>query len=251
MKFTLYIILLSLLITGCSESNSLNEIIEQPILNLAKANNNQAQYTPPTFIGSNASERKELFLQLSAKKQLSDAQVRQKTLIELALFSSDKNQSLAKLETISHSLEALSKAKPNDFEIMAAYGNALSYQAVFLQHNLGQMNFASRKGMRLMDRAIKQAPHNLGARLLRGVSYANMPSFLNRAKFAVTDLSLIKQHSQSEPTSEFLSFVDYYLAMAFAKNDQPQQAKALWQSLKSDASPNWQSKATERLEEAE
>lgn len=251
MKSTLGIILLSLMITGCSESNSVNEIIEQPILNLAKVNNSQTQYIPPTFIGSNVNEQKELLAYLTAQTQISDVQLRQKTLIELALFSSDKNQSLAKLETISHSLEALSKAKPNDFEIMAAYGNALSYQAVFLQHNLGQMNFVSRKGMRLMDRAIKQAPHNLGARLLRGVSYANMPSFLNRAKFAVTDLSLIKQHSQSEPTSEFLSFVNYYLAMAFAKNDQPQQAKALWQSLKSNASPNWQSKATERLEEAE
>jgi len=251
MKLTPHILLFSVLIAGCSEANSVNETIEQPIINLAKTSNANVQYISPTFIGSSEKEQEKLFAQLSAQAQLSDPQLKQKALIELALFSSDKNQTLVKLETISNSLEALSKAKPNDFEIMAAYGNSLSYQAVFLQHNLGQMNFVSRKGMRLMDRAIKQAPHNLGARLLRGVSYANMPSFLSRAKFAVTDLSLIKQHTESKPTSEFLSFVDYYLAMAFAKNDQPQQAKALWQSLKSNASPAWQSKATERLEEAE
>ncbi|WP_141235530.1 hypothetical protein [Pseudoalteromonas sp. NBT06-2] len=229
----------------------MNEIIEQPIINLVKTSNTDVQYISPTFIGSSVNEQKKLLTQLSAQAQLSDEQRRQKSLIELALFSNDKNQSLSKLEAISNNLDALSSDMPNDVEIMAAYGSALSYQAVFLQHNLGKMNFVSRKGMRLMDRAIKQAPNNLGVRLLRGVSYANMPRFLNRAKFAITDLSLIKQQSKSETNSDFLAFVNYYLAMALAKNEQPQQAKAIWQSLKNTASPAWQTKAIARLEEAE
>ena len=172
-------------------------------------------------------------------------------MISLALFSNDKNQSLSKLEAITTQLAEFSNAQPNDVEMMAAYGNALSYQAVFHQNNYGKMNLVSRKGMRLMDRAIKQAPNNLGARLLRGVSYANMPSFLNRANFSVTDLSIIKQQSKSEPTSEFLAFVNYYLAMALAKNDQPEQAKAIWQWLRNNTTTAWKTKAIARLKEAE
>ena len=251
MKVTHSILFCSLILVGCSESNSVNEVIAQPILNLAQTNTSQAQYVSPTFIGSNAKEQQALFAQLSAQTKLSAEQLRQKALIELALFSSDSEQTLAKLQTITQTLETLSSANPTDYEIMAAYGNALSFQAVFLQHNLGQMNFVSRKGMRLMDRAIKQAPNNLGARLLRGVSYANMPSFLNRAKFAVTDLSHIKQQTKSNQTEGFSFFVDYYLAMAFANNDQPQEAKVLWESLKNHASADWQSKAAERLKEVQ
>ena len=209
------------------------------------------QYTLPTYIGSNINQQQKSLAHLTSLPELSDSQTRKKLLLALALFSNDENQSLSKLESITKQLSEFSNVQPNDVEMMAAYGNALSYQAIFYQDNLGKMNLLSRKGMRLMDRAIKQAPNNLGARLLRGISYANMPSFLNRANFAVTDLSIIKQQTKLEPTDDFLNFVNYYLAMAFAKNNQPEQAKVLWQSLKSNASTIWQTKAIARLKETE
>ncbi len=251
MKVIQHVFLFSILLTGCSEPSALNEIIEQPIINTTQVNNVNETYIPPTYIGNNVSQQQKIWAQLTSLPKLSKAQKRQKLLISLALFSNDKNQSLSKLEAITTQLAEFSNAQPNDVEMMAAYGNALSYQAVFHQNNYGKMNLVSRKGMRLMDRAIKQAPNNLGARLLRGVSYANMPSFLNRANFSVTDLSIIKQQSKSEPTSEFLAFVNYYLAMALAKNDQPEQAKAIWQWLRNNTTTAWKTKAIARLKEAE
>jgi len=251
MKLTQHLLVLFILLTGCSESSAINEVIEPPVKNLAQTNKVNEQYISPTFIGSNVSQQKKILAQLTSLPTLSEAQVRQKLLILLALFSSDENQSLSKLQAITKQLAEFSDKKPNDYEVMAAYGNALSYQAIFYQNNYGQMNFVSRRGMRLMDRAVKQAPTNLGARLLRGVSYANMPSFLNRSSFAVTDLSIIKEQSKSEPTSEFLAFVNYYLAMALAKNNQPEQAKVLWKSLKNNTSTVWQARSIARLKEAE
>jgi hypothetical protein len=155
------------------------------------------QYQMPTYIGGGRVEQEALYQTLKNNTALSRLEQKQWLLLRLSLFATDKEQTLTKLETITDALALASEQSANDgaqdYELMAALGSALSYQSVFYQNDLGSMNLLSRKGMRYMDRAIKKAPNHLGIRLLRGISYANMPAFLNRASFAVTDLTVLKE----------------------------------------------------------
>lgn len=181
-----------------------------------KAQAHDVQYTPPTFIGATPAEQTALLKQLSDNPKLDDAKQRQLLLLQLATFASEQAGTIEQLEVITQALQKYLKAHKDDGEIMAATGSATSLQSVFYADNLGKMNFLSRKGMRLMDRAVKKFPHNLGARLLRGLSYANMPAFLNRASFAEKDLTLVKNNIAQTDT-HFAAFVERYLDMAVAK----------------------------------
>lgn len=248
MKLLMKLILLSVMLAACSENNYA-DIDGELLFTATSIDTNASDYKTPTFIGVDDQVRQSLLRDLNATEQATKEQIRQRLLIELALFSSSTDQTLTELENITVQLQQYSEANTADVEIMAAYGSALSFQAIFYQHNLGKMNFVSRKGMRLMDRAIKQAPNNLGARVLRGVSYANMPDFLNRAQFAVTDLSLVKEQMATQSDNTFIDFINYYLAMALAKNEQLQPAKQLWSSLSQQPDSPWASKATARLKE--
>jgi len=255
-----------------------------------------SDYQLPSAIGADQAEQEALLKLLNEKEGskagLTQDEVKQQLLLKLTLFSSDKNQTLAKLEAITQGLTRASEFSAEqgkqDYELMAAMGSALSYQSIFYQADLGQMNLLSRKGMRYMDRAVKKAPNHLGVRLLRGLSYANMPAFLNRASFAVEDLSLLKnvllygkeyrqgqdakllsksivESAKKSPLKKqdklFIEFIDYYLALSFYKNAQLESAKSLWQALSNTASEGsdsasgpvskskWSALATKRLEE--
>lgn len=175
------------------------------------------EYQLPTFIGADSTAQKALMSDLAKQQEPSDSQQRQYLLVQLAVLANDKDTRLEQLVALEKSLQAYLKQHKQDAEIMAASGSVISLQSLHYQDNLGKMNFLSRKGMRLMDRAVKQYPNNLGARLLRGLSYANMPAFLNRAGFAKTDLELVKAHLPTEQDHSFVAFVDQYLAMAVAK----------------------------------
>jgi hypothetical protein len=171
----------------------------------------------PTFIGADSKAQKALMRDLAERQKRTDSQQRQYLLVQLALLANDKDTRLEQLVALEKSLKAYLKQHKQDAEIMAANGSVISLQSLHYKDNLGKMNFLSRKGMRLMDRAVKKYPNNLGARLLRGLSYANMPAFLNRAGFAKTDLELVKAQLPKEQDQSFVAFVDQYLAMAVAK----------------------------------
>ncbi len=224
-------------------------------------------YQMPTFIGADQAAQEALYKQLKNQSSLSILEQKQWLLLRLSLFATDKDQSLKKLESISDSLarasEQSAKSGNQDYELMAALGSALSYQSIFYQNDLGNMNLLSRKGMRYMDRAVKKAPNHLGIRLLRGISYANMPAFLNRASFAVTDLSLLKKgllnksitDEQGKKTifkkqsKSFIEFINYFLALSLSKNEQLESAKRLWQALESNPDSQWSALASTRLKE--
>jgi hypothetical protein len=175
-------------------------------------------YQAPTFIGATHTERLTLLEKLSSAKSLEKPQQRKLLLLQLAMFANSKDRSLVPLEKLTVRLQDYLKTNKTDAEIMAATGSATSLQSIFYQDNLGKMNYLSRKGMRMMDRAVKRYPNNLGARLMRGLSYANMPAFLMRASFAQADLALVKKHMAGQADQSFVEFVDHYLAMATAKN---------------------------------
>lgn len=249
MKLSSITLLLSLTLLGCNEQNVTNNVSNQVVAVQTAYLPADTIYSQPTDIGDTVTDQKLRLQALMVIVKPSQEQRRTIALTQLALFSSDDQQSLEKLVVITMALEALSNNAPVDYELMAAYGSALSYQSIFLQNDLGKMNLTARKGMRIMDRAIKQAPGNLGARFLRGVSYANMPSFLNRAQFAINDLQLLKQHSRAKKQSNFIVLVNYYLALAFSRNDQTPQAKALWTTLAKQSNTTWKALAIIRLKE--
>ncbi|MGB0942629.1 MAG: hypothetical protein ACPGUE_09520 [Marinomonas sp.] len=275
-----------------SASNKVANEAQNAAQNKVKQTYLLSDYQLPSAIGADQAEQEALLKQLNEKEGLTQEEVKQQLLLKLTLFSSDKNQTLAKLEAITQGLTRASEFSAEqgeqDYELMAAMGSALSYQSIFYQADLGQMNLLSRKGMRYMDRAVKKAPNHLGVRLLRGLSYANMPPFLNRASFAVEDLSLLKnvllhgkeyrqgqdakllsksivESAKKSPLKKqdklFIEFINYYLALSFYKNAQLESAKSLWQTLSNTASEGsdsasatvskskWSALATKRLEE--
>lgn len=268
------VLLLVPVLLACSNDDELTT--NQGVANKEALTSNQAQavikpvsdYQMPTYIGADKKGQEALLAQLEGQKALSELEQKQQLLLRLTLFASDKNQTLEKLQTITDDLNRASdesaKRGQQDYELLAAWGSALSYQSIFYQADLGQMNLLSRKGMRYMDRAVKKAPDHLGVRLLRGVSYANMPAFLNRASFAVTDLSLLKEVLLKESGSSaelikkqpknnqnklFIEFIDYYLALSFSKNTQLDAAKRLWKALETSPESQWSALAKQRLEE--
>lgn len=268
------VLLLVPALLACSNDDEL--AINQGVANKEALTSNQAQaaikpvsdYQMPTYIGADKKGQEALLAQLEGQKTLSELEQKQQLLLRLTLFASDKNQTLEKLQAITDDLNRASdesaKKGQQDYELLAAWGSALSYQSVFYQADLGQMNLLSRKGMRYMDRAVKKAPDHLGVRLLRGVSYANMPAFLNRASFAVTDLSLLKEvllkesglsvdlvkkQPKSNQNKLFIEFIDYYLALSFSKNAQLDAAKRLWKALETSPESQWSALAKQRLEE--
>lgn len=174
-------------------------------------------YQQPTFIGADIKAQKALLATLSAKPELNDQEQRQLLLVQLAVLANSEDKTLKQLEQLEAQIKNYLKTHKNDAELLTASGSVISLQSLFYQDNLGKMNFLSRKGMRVMDRAVKKHPNHLGARLLRGLSYANMPAFLNRAGFAKTDLELVRQHIPQDPNNRFIGFVDHYLAMAVSK----------------------------------
>lgn len=253
-----------------------------------EASSDAIQYQMPTYIGGDQAAQDALYKQLKSSVSLSTLEQKQWLLLRLSLFASDKDQTLKRLEDITDSLTQASeqsvKNGEQDYELMAALGSALSYQSIFYQNDLGSMNLLSRKGMRYMDRAVKKAPNHLGVRLLRGISYANMPAFLNRASFAVTDLTLLKNNvlknsvlknnvlknselkgselnasliseAQVKKTSFkkqdklFVEFINYFLALSLSKNEQLAAAKKLWQTLESNPDSQWSALASTRLKE--
>ncbi len=249
MKLALCIITLGLVTSGCSDKVDTSQVSlpQTQISNTKLDHSPDKNYQQATFIGANIQEQQALLRSLRQQEKLSNKELRQKLLIELAVFTSSSEQSLSQLEQITNELEQLLTATPEDFEIMAALGSALSLQSIFHQKDLGKMNFLARKGMRIMDRAVKKSPENLGVRLLRGLSYANMPEFLNRANFAVKDLTLLKQYATNHP--EFNQLINYHLAMAYSKNKQIAQANALWQQVVKTNNSAWTNKAQARLKE--
>lgn len=303
--FFVFLVIAASLLVACSDEASLDtnaasskvaNVAQDAAQNIVKQTYLLSDYQLPSAIGVDQAEQEALLKLLnereSSKAGLTQDEVKQQLLLRLTLFSSDKNQTLAKLEAITQGLTRASELSAEqgkqDYELMAAMGSALSYQSIFYQADLGQMNLLSRKGMRYMDRAVKKAPNHLGVRLLRGLSYANMPAFLNRASFAVEDLSLLKnvllyekedgqgqdvkllsksivESAKKSPLKKqdklFIEFINYYLALSFYKNAQLESAKSLWQALSNKASEGsdsasgpvskskWSALATKRLEE--
>ncbi|MFA0810187.1 hypothetical protein [Microbulbifer epialgicus] len=203
------------------------------------------EYIPPTEIPPENSERASLIAELNENSTPEQKKVAY--LAELALLTSSADTQVAQVELLEGKITQLLKSQDNDSELSAALGSAISFRSSFYTDQLAKLSLFSRRGNRIMDRAVKQAPFDLGARLQRGISCANMPAFLRRARYAVEDLELVQQQIGGKYGEEFNAFVEFYLAQAYSRNKQAEKARSLWTKL-AGSETNWAQKSRQALE---
>ncbi|WP_444898445.1 hypothetical protein ACJJIX_16070 [Microbulbifer sp. VAAC004] len=203
------------------------------------------EYIPPSEIPSSNLERVRLVEDLN--EESTPEQKKIAYLAELALLTSSGDTRVEQVESLEQKMTKLKSTLNNDPELSAALGSAISFRSSFYLDQLAKLSLFSRRGNRMMDRAVKQAPFNLGARLQRGISCANMPAFLKRARYAVEDLELVQQKIGGKYGDEFQAFVDYYLAQAYERNDQADKARELWTRLTASET-EWAKKSRLALE---
>ena len=201
-------------------------------------------YIAPTLVPATQSER-----QFFIENYSQERKDKQYVLAKLALVVEDSSATLDDALVVIRMAENLAKETPEDMELLSAIGSITSYMSTFYKNNLGKMNFYSRKGTRMMDRAVKKSPNNLGARLQRGIASASMPKFLNRAHLAVKDLSLVNDVIGEKSGNDFQSMVNFYLAMALSKTSETDKAKKLLDDLTKKDEGVWSLKAQALLED--
>ncbi|WP_226647807.1 hypothetical protein [Microbulbifer variabilis] len=203
------------------------------------------EFTPPSEIPSSNIERARLVKALNEGS--TPEQMKVAYLAELALLTSSSDTRVEQVESLEEKMAQLKRSLDNDPELNAALGSTISFRSSFYIDQLAKLSLFSRRGNRMMDRAVKQAPFNLGARLQRGISCANMPAFLKRARYAVEDLELVQQQIGGKYGEEFQAFVEFYLAQAYERNDQTDEAKELWGKL-TVSETDWAQKSRQALE---
>jgi hypothetical protein len=60
---------------------------------------------------------------------------------------------------------------------------------------------------------------------------------------------VVKKQTLKKQSKYFIEFINYYLALAYAKNAQLEAAKTLWQTLENNPDSEWASLASSRLKE--
>ncbi|WP_444894154.1 hypothetical protein ACJJIE_07565 [Microbulbifer sp. TRSA001] len=194
----------------------------------------------PTPIPFTNSEREALFAAVNG--ETTSEQRKQAYLAQLARLTSMEDAELQDVEKLEALMQSLLESLPDDPELNAALGSTTSFKSSFYLDRLAKLSLFSRRGNRMMDRAVKQSPFNLGARLQRGISCANMPAFLKRARYAVEDLELVREQVGNRFGKEFLGFVEFYLAQAYERNKQPDDARVLWGKV-AESDTDWSAKA--------
>lgn len=95
-------------------------------------------------------------------------------------------------------LEQALKLNPKHPLINAQLGIVVSMQAgdaFFPWSKMSKVN----KGIQYLDYAVKLAPENAGIRYLRGRTYCNFPSFLNKRDVALKDMYFVVEQYESAP----------------------------------------------------
>lgn len=187
---------------------------------LAQSDLAQPDFVQPTTVPTTNAERQVLLDALDIKTTSPVDKRRLALFVRYTYFADNKDRQLETLEQLVKEIAAMRETRPDDHELTALYGSAVSLQTVFFLDNLGKTNLLSKKGSRYLDRAVKNAPNHLGVRLYRGITYAEMPAFLGKARQAVEDFKLIKSASDERTNDKFAAMINYYYAMALIKDQQ-------------------------------
>ncbi|MCO7225530.1 hypothetical protein [Pleionea sp. CnH1-48] len=208
--------------------------------------------TAPTLIPQSEKEQLALVDSFSQGKQQGhvDYPLEKKVLLtKIALVTANPDVKLEQAQMVYDEAKSFAQKHKEDMEVKAALGSITSFMTIFHLNNYAKMAIYSRKGTRLMDYAVKKAPNHVGVRMQRGVSSAAMPAFLNRAHLAVEDLEFVKKHYPVKQANGFNAFIDFYLATAYSKNNQLDQAKELLLKVQANDIQPWSERAKQKLAE--
>ena len=250
---SLNVIALSTLLMACSEPQAEKTVNNEPQNQQASATVVSGDFIKATQVPNSTSKRQALLKELQSKNDANSKRlalfVRYTELTNAAEIKQDV------LEPLLKDIDAQLKANSDDHELRALFGSATSLQAIFHLEDVGQTNLLAKKGGRQLDRAVKKAPNHMGVRMYRGITYAEMPAFLGKARFAKQDFEAIKQALGSQTAAgnsadgDYIAMINYYYAMALIKDNQKDQGQSLLnQVIKSQKAP-WAVKAQALLKE--
>ena len=157
------------------------------------------------------------------------------------------NMTRVSVENANKVLERASKAFPSDYELMAARGSVLTMLANFETLTAKQLRYV-KKGTRLMDRALKKDPDNIGARLQRGNNSLNLPPFLSRAHYAKRDFQYLLKKVGDQKGAEFKAMALFKLGLAHHLMKEPKQAKQFWNQAVTLNTAVWSNEAKQQLQ---
>jgi len=83
-------------------------------------------------------------------------------------------------------LKKVVESRHEDYEAQAWLGSVITMKALF-EKDSGKQTFYVKLGARKMDKAISKVPSNLIVRLIRANNSMELPVFLKRTRYAVTD----------------------------------------------------------------
>lgn len=205
------------------------------------------EYIPATVIPSSASEQEQLLKRLSANQDVSFNTQRLKLFVRYAQLVNSRSPKQNILKILISDISNLATQHKDDHELAALMGSATSFQAVFYPEDSGTQQLLAKKGGRMMDRAIRNAPNHLGVRLQRGITYATMPAFLGKARYSIEDLLLIKAGNVQDDS--FTSMVGFYLGMALIKDKQVVQGLKVLAEVKAGKYSPWSQKSSDLIDE--
>ena len=170
------------------------------------------------------------------KKYLAQLQAGQnslQTLRELGIIYHMKAvEGPVNIQFIKESYSLLNKAyaKDKSHAITTAYlGSITTMMAITVEEGLQKMKFVNR-GIRLLDKVIRDNPDNVELRMLRGRNSLNLPKFFNRARIAVLDFSHILKLTINA-SAKFKARLHFNLGEAYELNDAFEKAAAHWQQV--------------------
>jgi hypothetical protein len=233
---------LTVALSGCSEPTQ--NIQKDQQKKVAEVAINPTDFIQPTTVPNNNAQRSALLNTLDINANSPQDKRRLALFTRYAIFADNTDRKLPVLEQLLSEMDLMRKALPNDYELMAAFGSATSLKAIFFLDNLGKTNLLSKKGSRYLDRAIKSAPTNLGVRMYRGITYAEMPAFLGKARQAIEDFNLLRQGANGRKQANFSAMLDYYYAMALIKNQQKDSGVKQLNSVISRNITPWKARAS-------
>jgi tetratricopeptide (TPR) repeat protein len=117
------------------------------------------------------------------------------------------------------------KAFPKDVVILAWYGSLLTIKARDTWFPLMKLYYL-RRGISMLDKAVKSAEDNIAVRMVRANNSLNLPAFTKRLNIAIKDFKyLLRINKIKELPKELLGKIHLGLVKVYIKKDNKEEAK--------------------------
>lgn len=174
----------------------------------------------------------------------SEQQWRQLALVSVVLLTSADSP---QMEQTALTIEQARHALPNDALLMAIEGSLYCIQAGSKEIDGMQAMTLVNRGFRQLDRAVLNAPQDIGPRLQRAITASKTPAFLGKRALARQDFNWLIDHIPATAQTQVLrAMVLYQLGEVVATED-PSQAKVLWQRAADLSGEEWSERAKKHL----